>query len=88
MQAAVEKIPAVENETEESITFTQEELTHFVEEINRQFASGNGISLGKALRNARYLAKLDRGFADIKSVKGTAMTFDELESFINEERSF
>lgn len=88
MQTAAEKIPSAELEIENPVMFTKEEFAHFIEEINRQFASGNGIDLGKAARNARYLAKLDRGFADIKYGNGTAMTFDELERFINEERSF
>lgn len=93
MKAAVKKnpsteIPSAEPALENPVMFTKEELAHFIEEVNLQFAGGNGINFGKAVRNARYLAKLDRGFADIKSGNGTTMTFDELERFIDEERSF
>ena len=84
METAVEKIPA---ESGERVMFTKEELAHFITEINLQFAAGEGIDFGKAARNARYLAKLDRGFADIKNGVGTAMTFDALEEFVNEKRS-
>ncbi|MBO4401283.1 MAG: hypothetical protein J5809_05510 [Selenomonadaceae bacterium] len=87
MQAAVEKIPAVETktETEESVTFTQEELAHFIEEINRQFASGSGINLGRALRNARYLTKLDESNRQFKEGKVVSFTAEEWEKFTNEQ---
>ena len=86
METAVEKI--TETQYEEPITFTPEELKHFVEEINRQFASGNGINLGKALRNARYLAKLDESEKQLKEGKFISFTAEEWEKFINEQAYF
>ena len=44
------------------INFAPAELKIFKEELDKQFAEGNGVDIFKALRNARYLAMLKRGF--------------------------
>ncbi len=62
--------------------FTLEEWAYFMDEVNKQIGEGvKEIDFGKATRNARYLAKLDRAFADSE---GITFTFDELEKFVNE----
>ena len=77
--------PAEKIQSEESMTLTAEEWSNFKEEIQRQIDGGNKIiDIGKAVRNARYLAMLDRGFND---PGGTRMTFEELERLINEGRT-
>ena len=52
------------------INFAPRELTLFQEELNKQFAEGNGVDILKALRNARYLAMLDRGFRQLENGHG------------------
>ncbi len=82
-----EKIPVVKNvetQAEDSMILTEEESVHFKNEINKQLAETKIIDIGKAMRNARYLAMLDRGFAD---KEGITFTFEELEKFINEIRA-
>ena len=66
---------------EDSMILTAEESIHFKNEINKQLAETEIIDIGKAMRNARYLAMLDEGFND---TEGVVMTMDELERFINE----
>lgn len=81
METAIEKIPA---ESGERVMFTKEELAHFITEINLQFAAGEGIDFGKAARNARYLAKLDRSDRQFEEGKVVAFTAEEWEKFANE----
>ena len=76
--------PAEKIQSEESMTLTAEESIYFKDEIEKQLAESKIIDIGKAVRNARYLAMLDRGFND---PGGTRMTFEELERLINEGRT-
>ena len=76
--------PAEKIQSEESMTLTAEESIYFKDEIEKQLAESKIIDIGKAVRNARYLAMLDRGFND---PGGTMMTFEELERLINEGRT-
>lgn len=78
------KISREEEKNENSMILTEEESVHFKNEINKQLAETKIIDIGKAMRNARYLAMLDRGFAD---KDGITFTFEELEKFINEIRA-
>ena len=52
------------------INFAPRELTLFKEELDKQFAEGNGVDIFKAIRNARYLAMLDRGFRQLENGYG------------------
>ncbi len=61
---------------DDSMILTAEESIYFKDEINKQLAGSKIIDICKAVRNARYLAMLDRGFNDSG---GTRMTFEELE---------
>jgi len=72
-----------ELESEKSISFTKGEWGHFIDEMKKQFTEENSIDIGRAIHNARYLANLDRAFADKKAGRGTVMTFEELERLIN-----
>ena len=76
--------PAEKIQSEESMTLTAEESIYFKDEIEKQLAESKIIDIGKAVRNARYIAMLDRGFND---PGGTMMTFEELERLINEGRT-
>ena len=62
---------------------TLDEFKYFALEICDMVDEGKEIDLGKAARNAKYLAMLARGFNDMKEGKGVEMTFEELERLIN-----
>ena len=79
-------LPEEKISAEDSMTLTAEESIYFKDEIEKQLAESKIIDIGKAVRNARYLAMLDRGFNDMEAGRGTRMTFEELERFINAER--
>lgn len=53
-----------------TINFAPHELTLFKDELDKQFSEGKGVDVLKALRNARYLAMLDRGFKQVESGYG------------------
>ena len=55
------------------------EYKYFALEICDMVDEGKAIDLGRAARNAKYLAMLEKGFSDMKAGKGKVMTFDELE---------
>ncbi len=83
------KIPVAENnstiqdlETRFDLK-TFDEFKYFALEICDMVDEGKEIDLGKAARNAKYLAMLNRGFKDMKAGKGIEMTFEELERLAN-----
>ena len=65
---------AQENKIEDSMILTEEESIHFKDEINKQLSETKIIDIGKAMRNARYLAMLDRGFKQMKEGGGRVVT--------------
>ncbi len=79
-----EKIsPVTQTENIDGEFFTNEEWKYFKDEINKQVAEGEKIiDFGKAMRNARYLAMLDRGFKQMKEGGGRIVTDEELEEMI------
>ena len=80
-------LPEEKISVEDSMTLNADELKNFQEEIQRQIEGGNKIiDIGKAVRNARYLAKIDEAIEDRNAGRGISMTFEELERFINAER--
>ncbi len=72
----------VETATEDSMILTEEESVHFKDEINKQLAETKIIDIGKAMRNARYLAMLDRGFKSMEEGRGRVVTDEEMERLI------
>ena len=72
-------------QSEDSMTLTAEESIYFKDEIEKQLAESKIIDIGKAVRNARYLAKIDEAIEDRNAGRGISMTFEELERFINAE---
>ena len=57
--------PVTQTENIDGEFFTNEEWKYFKDEINKQVAEGEKIiDFGKAMRNARYLAKLDKRIAN------------------------
>lgn len=85
MSAKVAKktLPQSETQNEDTMILNEVESKYFKEEINEQLAETKIIDIGKAARNARYLAMLDEGFEDMRAGKGVSMTFEELEQLIN-----
>ena len=79
-------VPEEKISVEDSMTLTAEESIYFKDEINKQLAETKIIDIGKAIRNARYLAKIDEAIEDRNAGRGISMTFEELERFINAER--
>ena len=83
------QIPVEENHSEVQDLETRfdlktfDELKYFALELVDMVDEGKEIDLGKAARNAKYLAMLAKGFNDMKAGKGTVMTFEELERLAN-----
>ena len=48
------------------IDFAPAELKLFKDELDKQLAEGNGIDILRAIRNAHYLAMLERGFKQMR----------------------
>ena len=77
-----------EKDFEDNMILTEEESKYFQDEINKQLAETKIIDIGKAMRNARYLAMLDRGFKQMKEGGGVFFTESEWEKFVNEQEIF
>ncbi len=83
------EIPATENNSEVQDLETRfdlktlDEFKYFALELVDMVDEGKEIDLGKAARNAKYLAMLAKGFDDMNAGKGITLTFDELERLIN-----
>ena len=61
-----------ENKNLDGEFFTSAEWMHFKNEVNKQMSEGSKIiDFVKAVHNARYLAMLDRAFADYKAGRWT-----------------
>ena len=56
-----------EKKSDNLISFTPEEWKYFYEEIKLQIESQELLDLEKASNNAKYLARLDRAFANIEA---------------------
>ena len=67
------------------INFAPAELKLFKDELDKQFAAGNGVDIFKALRNARYWAEIDRRTERIKAGHYVEFTDAEWEKFTNEQ---
>ena len=67
------------------INFAPRELTLFKAELDKQLAEGNGVDIFKALRNARYLAGLERSIKQFDEGKIVKFTAEEWEAFVNEQ---
>ena len=66
---------------ENNMILTEEESKYFQDEINKQLTETKIIDIGKAMRNARYLAKLDRSIQQEKEGKLVKFTEEEWEKF-------
>jgi len=55
-----------EKKSDNLISFTPEEWKYFYEEIKLQIESQELLNLEKASNNAKYLARLDRAFANVE----------------------
>lgn len=83
------KIPVTENNSESKDLETRfnlktvDEFKYFALELVDMVDEGKEIDLGKAARNAKYLAMLAKGFSDMKAGRGITLTFDELERLIH-----
>ncbi len=60
-----EKIPG------ELVFFSKDELSHFLDEVQKQFSETGAVDFGKATRNARYLTRLDKAFKNVEEGRWT-----------------
>lgn len=65
------------------INFAPRELTLFKQELDKQLAQGGGVDILKALRNARYLAGLERSIKQFDEGKVVKFTAEQWEAFVN-----
>ena len=63
----VQTLEQMNLEDSKLVDFAPAELKIFKEELDKQFAQGKGVDIFKALRNARYLAEIDRRTQRIKA---------------------
>lgn len=75
----------VENSFEDNMILTEKESVHFKNEIDKQLAETKIIDIGKAVRNARYLAMLDESFKQAEEGKIITFSDEEWEKFVNEQ---
>ena len=81
--STAEKFPVEEIfGTEENITFDKYEWKNFLIEIKNMVKDGKEIDFAKAMRNARYLAIIDRGIEQMNKGGGHTVTDEELRSMI------
>ena len=75
------KMPVAENNSddgkEQTFTFNSSELKFFALEIKDMIVEGKDIDLGKAARNAKYLAEIERRANDLKSGRNVVTFTDE-----------
>jgi|GEM_PF-1955717 len=70
-------------ENDSGETFSREEWAYFMDEVNKQVSEGNkSVDFGKATRNARYVAKIDRGIKSMKEGRGRVVTDEELRRLV------
>ena len=81
MSAKVAKktLPQSETQNEDTMILNEAESKYFKEEINKQLAETKIIDIGKAARNARYLAMLDEGFKQLDEGRGQFHDLIEVE---------
>ena len=65
------------------INFAPAELKLFKDELDRQLEEGNGIDILRAIRNARYLAMVDKSLKEFEEGKVVRFTPEEWEEFSN-----
>ena len=83
-KTAQKKISEVrEKNFDDDMILTEEESIHFKDEINKQLSESKIIDIGKAVRNARYLAKLDKSIQQEKEGKLVKFTDEEWEKFVS-----
>ena len=83
------QIPVEENHAEVQDLETRfdlktfDELKYFALELVDMVDEGKEIDLGKAARNAKYLADIARRMENIKAGKCVTLTFEDLERLIH-----
>lgn len=82
----VETLKMPEVDEEKTFTFNSAELKFFILEIKDMIIEGKELDAGKAVRNAKYLAEMERRVKDIESGKNViSFTEEEWEKFIDEK---
>ena len=72
-----------EKNFEDDMILNEEESKYFKDEVNKQLSESKIIDIGKAMRNARYLAKLDKSIQQEKEGKLVKFTDEEWEKFVS-----
>lgn len=75
----IQSLNQEELDVSKPINFAPRELTLFKNELDKQLEEGNGIDIFKALRNARYWAKIDRRIENVKAGHWTEHELTEVE---------
>ncbi len=70
------------------ITFTPNEWTVFRNELDKQFAAGNGVNILNTLYSIRYLAMLENCFKQLGTGTGVMFTSDEWDAFIEAQEFY
>ena len=73
-------------ETENGVFFTEREWKFFKLEIEDMFKSGTELDIEKAVRNARYLAEIDRRIENVeKGINVKHFTSEEWDAFVKSQ---
>ena len=84
LQAQIDELKAiVSNQTfNERLNLSQNELKIFAQEIADMVKEGKPVDVGRAIRNAQYLAEIDRRAANVEAGKNVvSFTAEEWEKF-------
>ena len=70
------------------IIFAPNEWTVFRNELDKQFATGNGVNILNTLYSIRYLAMLERSFNQLGKGTGVMFTSNEWDAFIEAQKFY
>lgn len=82
MQAVIDEKILDSPEWENGISFNKTEWKNFLLEINDMMTSDRKLDIQKAIRNARYLAIIDKGIEQMNNGGGRALSDEELRGMI------
>ena len=77
--------PIVEIDVKSPVQLTPAELKNFAQEIVDMVIAGEKVDIGRAIRNAKYLAEIDRRLANVDAGKNLVQfTAEEWSEFAHE----
>ena len=84
----IQTLDQAEFDINRSTNFAPCELALFKEELDKQFAKGDGVNIFKALYIVRYLAMLDKSFKQLAENKSVTFTDAEWNAFVEAQVIF